>query len=267
MNCRVEPNMEVQQDGLQDQEGLGDQVTDSLGMSNAEDHENEPQAERQENTNDPLFVQKRLKQQRRAHEREIRELHARISDLQSRVSPEPSAPDLANPYAVNGVDEHIHKAVSFALQQKDLEERKAREAQQQAHVAKQYQALNKHLDTMADKYDDFDDVVRGESTPFTSHMRDIAMTLPQNGPGSAGEVLYKLGKNPQELERISQLHPLDQARELVKLSHALIGGADKLAPQAKPLGSIKSNPATNTHGVTDKTPIGDLRRRMKAGWK
>ena len=62
-----------------------------------------------------------------------------------------------------GVDEAIHKAVSFALQHKDMEERKAREAESQHHIAKQYQELNKHLDSTADKYDDFDEVVRGEA--------------------------------------------------------------------------------------------------------
>jgi hypothetical protein len=164
----------------------------------------------------------------------------------------------------NGIDEAIHKAVSFALQHKDMEERKARDAEAQHHIAKQYQELNRHLDSTADKYDDFDDVVRGDA-PFTAHMRDAALMLPKKGPGSAGEVLYKLGKDPEALARIAKLHPVDQASELVALSHALISGGEHKSQSNRPLGHIKSNPVVNSAGITDKTPISDIRTRMKSG--
>lgn len=80
-------------------------------------------------------------------------------------------------------------------------------------------------------------------------------------------MLYKLGKNPEELKRIGQLHPLDQAAEMVRLSHALIGGDEKprLDSHHNALGQVKSNPVTNSASITDKTSPGDIRRRMKAG--
>jgi hypothetical protein len=129
--------------------------------------------------------------------------------------------------------------------------------------------MHKHLDKMSDKYDDFDEVVKGEDAPFTTHMATAAMLLPRTGAGSAGEVLYKLGKNPEELKRIANLHPLDQASEMVKLSHALISGGEQKGSSnpSRPLGNIKSNPVTNSRDVTDKTPVSELRRRMKTGWK
>ena len=96
-------------------------------------------------------------------------------------------------------------------------------------------------------------------------MRDAALMLPKKGPGSAGEVLYKLGKNPEELSRIAKLHPVDQASELVALSHALISGGENKQSQSRPLGQIKSNPVVNSAGVTDKTPVSDIRDRMKKG--
>jgi hypothetical protein len=150
-----------------------------------------------------------------------------------------------------------------------MEERKARDAQEASHLQKSYQNFNKHLDGMNDKYDDFHETVFGEDIPYTSHMRDYAMTLPRSGSGSAGEVLYKLGKNRAELERISKLHPLDQASELAKLSHSLISGGDHKSSQSnRPLGQIKNNPVSNSHAVTEKTPIGSIRERMKSGtWK
>jgi hypothetical protein len=160
------------------------------------------------------------------------------------------------------VDEQIHKAVSYALRHKEMEENKAKQAEQAAHVHRQYQDLHRHLDTVSDKYDDFDEVVRGEHSPFTGHMRDASLLLPKTGPGSAGETLYKLGKNKDELLRISKLHPLDQASEIVKLSHALIGGGDSKASQApRTLGQVKSTPVSNS-GAQDTASI---RARMKAG--
>jgi hypothetical protein len=223
-----------------------------------------------ENTNDPLYVQKRLKQQKRAHEREMREMHARMAEMQSRMSPnQPEQSQQGGHYEApqGGIEEQIHKAVSYALGHKEREESKAREAKNAAHVHKQYHELHKHLDKVADEIDDFDEVVRGEDAPFSAHMRDAALFLPKSGPGSAGKVLYHLGKNPDQLHRISNLHPLDQAAEMVKLSHALISGGEQKGSQPRPLGQIKSNPVVNTHAVNDKTPVSELRKRMKAGSK
>jgi hypothetical protein len=269
--------MEVQDEAKQGQDGLAGQVMENLGVSGeAQPEGEEGHHEEGEGTHssETLAVQKRLKSQKRAHEREVRELHARIGDLESRMTQPNNATQEqpTNPYsAPNGgsIEEHIHKAVSYALQHKEMEERKAHEAQNAAHIQRQYQDFQKHLDSAGEKYDDFHDIVFGRDTPYTPSMRDYAVTLPRSGSGSAAEVLYKLGKNPEELQRISKLHPLDQASEMAKLSHALIsGGEQKPSSSNRPLGQIKSNPVTNSHTVTDKTPVGSIRQRMKAGsWK
>lgn len=216
---------------------------------------------------DSLAVQKRLKQLKRAHEREIRELHARMAEMQSQSQPDQMqqqySPDNAGGNQGN-VNDAIREAVSYALEHKEMQERKAKDDQSKEHIAKQYQGLQKHLDETADKYDDFDEVVRGDA-PFTAHMRDAALMLPKKGPGSAGEVLYKLGKDPEALSRIAKLHPVDQAAELVALSHALISGGDQKGQPNRPLGQIKSNPVVNSAGVNEKTPVSDIRSRMKQG--
>lgn len=262
----------VNMDSNQDMSG-NDKENVSVGVEDVDSpkeemhHESET-SEGESNKGDPLYVQKRLKQQRRAHDREIRELQSRIDSMQSQLQPNQQQQQ-QSPFDGMGnqqppMDDAIHKAVGYALQQRDMEERRAREAQAQQHIAKQYGELNRHLDQTADKYDDFDDVVRGDS-PFTAHMRDAALMLPKKGSGSAGEVLYKLGKNPEELERIAKLHPVDQAKELVALSHALISGGEQKQPPSQPLGQIKSNPVINSMGVNEKTPVSDIRERMKKG--
>ncbi len=251
------------------------EVMESLGITPEEGSEGASGTEHQSESNegearDPLYVQKRLKQQKRAHEREIRELHAKLDSMQRPASQDQSSNE--SPYEPGSQDDHIHKAVSYALGQKERDESRIKNEQARAHLAKQYQGLSKHMDTVSDKYDDFDDVVRGEHSPFTAHMRDAALLLDfdHKNPGSAGEVLYHLGKNPDELEKISKLHPMEQAREMVKLSKALIGvGATKTqSGSSKIMGQIKNTPVNNSTAVTEKTSIGSLRERMKSGaWK
>jgi hypothetical protein len=264
-------------DSAQEQSGndkeLATEVVESLGepSETAEETSDTHGSMGHENMGDPLYVQKRLKQQKRSYDRTIREMSARVAELESQISPHNPQSFDANPnvqpggYSQGGVDETISKAVSYALQQRDQEERKAKAAQDAAHIARQYDNLQNHLDSLADKYDDFDDVVRGNHAPFTPVMRDAATMLPKKGPGSAGEVLYKLGKNPDELARISKLHPQEQAAELIALSHALISGGEQKGSASRPLGQIKSNPVVNSAGVTEKTSPSQIRALMKAG--
>jgi hypothetical protein len=266
--------MEVQEPSNQEKETLAGDVMESMGEPQ-ESGENVDQSHDGTGgtNNDPLYIQKRMKQQKRAHEREIRELHGKIAAMSSQNNPnqnsytgQPTVESYVPPEGDN-IAEHVHKAVSYALRHKEMEESKAKNAERMAHVQKSYQDLNKHLDNVSDKYDDFDDVVRGNDVPFTEHMRDAALFLPQKGAGSAGEVLYKLGKNSDELKRISKLHPLEQARELTALSHALANGAESKgsSSNARPLGNVKSNPVVNSNAITDKTPPSEIRARMKAG--
>ena len=228
---------------------------------------------------DPYGVKKRLGMQAKKHQREMRQMQEQMMQMQSQMQGSDSANPQNHQYSTNpypsagqpnppamSEEEKIQKAVRFALGAKEHEERQAKEVQRQAHVHKQYQRLNDEFDKASDKYDDFDDVVRGDDIPFTPHVRD-ALLLVEN----PAEVAYRLGKNKSELERISQLHPLDQAREVNKLSFSLMGGNNakqNTTSKASPLGNVRQNPAHSSTAVTDKTPPSVIRARMKAGtWK
>lgn len=224
-------------------------------------------------SNDPAWVKKRLGMQAKKHAREMRQVHDRIAEMQSMLEGNESqkAHQMTNSYPSAGQppapgmneEERIRHAVHLALGMKEHEERQAREAEHHNHVSKQYQRLNDEFDRASEKYDDFDDVVRGDDIPFSPHVRD-ALLLVDN----PADVAYKLGKNRVELERISKLHPLDQAREVNKLSFSLMGGnsGKQSSPnKANPLGSIRANPTGHTGAITDKTPASVIRARMKAG--
>ena len=224
---------------------------------------------------DPYGVKKRLGMQAKKHQREMRQMQEQLMQMQAHMaqagSQSPSShanaypsPGQPNPPSMSE-EEKIQHAVRYALGAKEQEEKQAEEYRRQAHVQKQYQRLHDELDKGSDKYEDFDEVVRGDA-PFSQHVRD-ALLLVDN----PAEVAYRLGKNRDELERISRLHPLDQAREVNKLSFALMGGNNgkpsSSSTKSNPLGSIKANP-TSASAITDKTPPSVIRARMKAGtWK
>lgn len=249
-------------------DGLEDKVLDSIGI-NAESDETSSDAK---DSSDPLFVQKRLKQQKRTHERELRARDQQIADLYSRMNQlnskqdQPSSP--RNDENISMADQ-IQQAVSYTLGLKEETERKKQEAEKMQHVNNQYGELQQHLDDTSDKYSDFDDVVRGDA-PFTENMRDAALLLPRTGPGSAGEVLYKLGKDKDTLNRISKLHPLEQAKEMVKLSHTLVNSSKQKRDEepnalSGNMKSMRSNPSTNSSGINDKTPPSEIMRMMREG--
>lgn len=198
---------------------------------------------------------------------QIADLHSRMTTqptMQQTLQQQPLNPYTQQPIEPGSVDEQIHRAVSLALQAKEQQERQAQQAQQAMLVQQEYQNLHHRLDAASDKYDDFDDVVRGENAKFTDVMRDTALVLP-----NAEDVLYKLGKNPAELERISKLPPIQQARELVTLSHALTaGGMGKgtNGAQTKVMGEIKGTPSSSVE-INGKTPVSVLRDKLKSGWR
>lgn len=225
---------------------------------------------------EPYSIKKRLGMQAKKHQREMRQLNERIAQMQASFSGDSANPQQSynsNPYPSPGQpnspgmseEAKIQAAVRFALGAKEHEERQAKDAERQAHVHKQYQRLNDEFDRASEKYEDFDDIVRESDAPYTDHVRD-ALLLVEN----PAEVAYRLGKNKSELERISKLHPIDQAREVNKLSFSLMGNHGKPTANQKstPMGSIRQNPANSATAVTDKTPPSVIRARMKAGtWK
>jgi hypothetical protein len=272
----------------EDQNALAEQVSGDdedvenggVGPGDAEELGASPDEESQGNAeqDDPYGVKKRLGMQAKKHQREMRQMQEHMMRMQAQLGGDSAQPQYPqshqNAYPSPGQpsgpgmteEEKIQKAVRFALGAKEHEEQQAKIAESQAHVHKKYQRLNDEFDRASEKYEDFDDVVRGDDIPFTPHVRD-ALLLVKN----PADVAYKLGKNRSELERISKLHPVDQAQEVIDLSHALRTGGDKKpsAPsKSNPLGTVRANPAGSSRAVTDKTPPSEIRARMKAGtWK
>ncbi len=263
--------MEAQEEVTPEKEAQAHEVMESVGEDS---HAGEPvDGEAQELITDgdkesakedlPLYAKERIGKMQKRHHRDMRRLQERINMLENQSLDNTGSQMNPNPQMSadnGGVDEQIQRAVSMALQAKEQQERQTKQQQEQQHIAREYQNLQQKLDHAADKYDDFQEVVMGSDVPYTPHMRDAMLMI-----DNPGDVLYKLGKNRPELERIAKLHPLDQAKEMLKLSVALQSGEKSSQSAPKTLGQVKSSPAVNSRNVTEKTSPSEIRRLMKTG--
>ena len=270
MNDDEKSMLNAEGEKVQDQnEGLNiDQIASE--ESNAADM---PKSAAKED--DPYGIKKRLGMQAKKHQRELRQMQEQLAQMQAQMydpnqrsyHPEPQNTyhSPGQPDAPAGSEqERIQRAVQMALQAQKHEEQRAQEAERMRHVHQQYQNLNNEFDKAADKYEDFDDVVRSNDAPFSSAIRDALLLI-----DNPAEVAYKLGKNRAELSRISQLHPLDQAREVNKLSFALMGGANgKSNGGSQSTINPMSNPRVNPVNPSAPTTAAAIRARMKSNtWK
>jgi len=252
-------------------EGLEEAVNASLGNPeeiaiSAAEHPDEP-----ERDDLPDVAKKRLGMQEKRHKKEMRRMQQQLDEMRAHLGsrPEPQyAQEGMNPYTSQvepGMDDQIYKAVSRAMELQKIQEQKAKEAERMQHVHKQYQSLQDRLDNASSKYEDFDDIVRSNDAPYTDAIRDAALLV-----DNPDDVLYHLGKDRDKLKRLSELHPLEQAKEVVRMSVALMSGNNGKSQSphsnAKPLGQIKNNPVVS-RGVNENTSVSDLRSKMKSGGK
>ena len=97
-----------------------------------------------------------------------------------------------------------------------LAEYKAEELLARRETARQHQDLLEHYhdreEVARDRYDDFEQVAYNPKLSITEAMAQ-SIQASDNGP----DVLYYLGSNPKEADRIARLSPILQAKEIGKL--------------------------------------------------
>lgn len=142
------------------------------------------------------IVGKRLAREQRKWEREQAQ--------KAKSQPVPTEPLKADDFA---------DAPSYA---EALAERKAQELlarrDAEAERAATLDAYHDREEEARNKYDDFEQVAYNPKLPVTETMAQTIQAT-DNGP----DVIYYLGSNPKEAERIARLSPLLQAREIGKI--------------------------------------------------
>ena len=146
-----------------------------------------------------------------------------------------------------------------------LAERKAEELLAKRETAKQTQALQEQYyereETARDKYDDFDQVAYNPNLPVTDVM---AQSIQASDVGA--DVLYWLGTNPKEANRISRLGPILQAKEIGKIEASLTSAPPVRKSSTAPAPIAPVTPRASGGSVYDTTDPRAVKSMSTSEW-
>ena len=142
-----------------------------------------------------------------------------------------------------------------------LAERKAQELlakrDAEAERAATLDAYHDREEEARNKYDDFEQVAYNPKLPVTETMAQTIQAT-DNGP----DVIYYLGSNPKEAERIARLSPLLQAREIGKIEANLGSNppAKKTSTAPAPIAPVTARTSTGTpaYDTTDPRSVKNM---------
>jgi len=182
-------------------------------------------------------------------EAEAKHLKERLEDLERRVSSQGRAEQPAKlaPEQFNTPEEYEQAILDAKVEAKVAEtlKREREQARISAEQAQERQARESFAKKAAEAqevYSDFDEVVASAAHVPIAPVVERAIMKAPNGP----DLVYHLAKNPEELERINRLHPVEAAFEIAALSMKVTRPTTKAskAPEpVKPVTAARSAPA------------------------
>lgn len=218
----------------------------------------------------PENAKNRVDRKSRKVRREIDELKARVQQFESQaqvpqqnvVEPQMQAEygqpqQVVDPFTGQYLTPGTGRYEAVLLQQQQdamTQQRSAQAVQQEDLYYKQQQdeKFYDSLDDAAEKYEDFDDVVKNDNLPLTESMIDVAKVT------GGADLLYYLAKNPKEVQRISKLHPRQQQHEVAK--HAVqLASKNNFSQAPAPV-----NPVGDTSGKNNQNSFSRLSKNPTA---
>lgn len=111
------------------------------------------------------------------------------------------------------------------------------------------------IEEAKEKYDDFEQVAQNRNLPVTSEMASAIVTS-EIGP----DILYHLGSNPKEADRIARLSPVAQVKEIGKLEAKLTAEppTKKVSSAPAPITPVKANGQSRSFDTTDPRSIASM---------
>ena len=185
---------------------------------------------------DAIFS-KRLAKAQRKWERE------QTQKAKSQPPAVPSEPLRADDFA----DAQAYADALAERKAQELLAKRAAEAERQATL----DAYHDREEEARNKYDDFEQVAYNPKLPVTETMAQTIQAS-DNGP----DVIYYLGSNPKEAERIARLSPLLQAREIGKIEANLGANppAKKTSTAPAPIAPVTARTSTGTPAYDTTDP-------------
>ena len=151
-----------------------------------------------------VLIDKRVRKEKQNAAKAAHDLAKLQAEMQARTANPPAPDDFEN----------AHAYAEALAEQKAQQLILRREAErQQAAVLEAYQ--DREEDARS-KYDDFEQVAYNPNLPVTDYMAQ-AIQASDIGP----EVIYHLGSNPKEAQRIANLPPILQAKEIGRIEAKL----------------------------------------------
>ena len=196
------------------------------------------------------IVGKRLAREQRKWEREQAQ---RLEEMQSRQTATPLAditPEQFDTY------EDYAEALAERKAEELLRQREARQYQQE--LVAQY---HEREETARDKYDDFDQVAYNPNLPVTEHMAQ-GIQASDIGP----DLLYWLGSNPKEADRIARLHPILQGKEIGKIEALLTSNPPVRKTSTAPAPIAPVTPRANGTPAYDTTDPRSTKTMSTSEW-
>ena len=236
-------------------------VADAESEPDSGTDEQEPAVEASEEQEQPKAKKADGGFQRRIKDltREKYERDARIAELESKLAGnnpaaqprEKAASADAEPDAANYTDykEYLRDLATYTIRQ-EREAEKAQERQNAAveHAKTQLKTWEERAKKLAATHDDYEDVVASIEVDETRTV--LAMRAALGSSDIGPQMLYHLGKNPKEIERITALPPEKALLELGKLEAKL---SPKASSNQPPKVSKAAEPISRV-GVRTVTP-------------
>ena len=199
------------------------------------------------------------KEQRRLEKERADKLEEELQQLKSKVDPAASGkPQKAD---FEDVEDYVEALTAWkveqALRAKTEEVKKVEvEAKVKQEKFEVYEELDEALSRGRLKYDDFNEVALNKEVKITPELVETILDSE-----IAEDVMYYLGKNPEEAADLSKLSPRRAAREVTKIEAKLLAEAntDKRAPAVKPeeIKKVIPNPSDvsiKTDGIENPPP-------------
>ena len=193
-----------------------------------------------------LVIGKRLVRERNKWERVQAQKAAEIPSAQAEVPP------LENFESTEAYADALATRKAYEIIQKQDIQR-----QQEAFLT----AYHDKEDEARDKYDDFEQVAYNPKLRITTVMAETIQAS-EVGP----EVVYYLGSNPKEADRISHLPPFLQAKEIGRLEAKLVDSPPvrKTTPAPPPREPVAARGGTNR--VVDTTDPRSVKSMTTSEW-
>lgn len=131
-------------------------------------------------------------------------------------------------------------------------------SKQQQELVSRY---NEREEEALEKYDDFERVAYNPALPVTDNMA-LAIQASEQGP----DVLYWLGSNPKEAQRIASLPPILQAKEIGKIEANLAANPPAKKTTSAPAPITPVTPRANGGAAYDTTDPRSIEKMSTSEW-